>query len=110
MTLPAIPDIERWATMPFMLQMANIGSEVGRTSKWMLKGRKDMAESAFIRALDLMDLTIKCGRLGTPGRAPMLKELLRSRDMFADAFLSEDTATLSWLDSYYSAFARACRR
>lgn len=96
--------------MPFMLQMANIGSEVGRTSKWMQKGKDNLAESAFVRALDLMDLTIKWGRLGSEAREPMLKELLRSRDMFADAFMTRDMATLAWLDSYFSVFARASRQ
>lgn len=31
MYLPEKPNMERWAGMPFIVQMANIGSEVGRT-------------------------------------------------------------------------------
>ena len=38
---------EKWSTMPFVEQMANIGSEVGRTSKWVQKNKPNMAESAF---------------------------------------------------------------
>ena len=33
MNLPEKPNNERWAEMPFIAQMANIGSEVGRTLK-----------------------------------------------------------------------------
>lgn len=29
----------RWSEMPFVEQMANIGSEVGRTAKWKIKGK-----------------------------------------------------------------------
>lgn len=64
MELPVKPDETRWASMSFMDQMANIGSEVGRTAKWISKGKQSMAEGAFIRALDLFDLTIKYARLG----------------------------------------------
>ena len=28
---------ERWKSMPFVEQMANIGSEVGRTAKWYVQ-------------------------------------------------------------------------
>lgn len=45
-------DIERWREMPLIEQMANIGSEVGRTRKWAEKGNTRMAESAYLRALD----------------------------------------------------------
>ena len=46
-------DLERWREMPLTEQMANIGSEVGRTRKWTEKGNPSMAESAFLRALAL---------------------------------------------------------
>ena len=37
-------DADRWASISLMEQMANIGSEVGRTCKWLMKGKSDMAE------------------------------------------------------------------
>ena len=37
-------DADRWASISLMEQMANIGSEVGRTCKWLMKGKPDMAE------------------------------------------------------------------
>ena len=60
--LPVKPDKDKWAAMDFISQMANIGSEVGRTLKWKQKGNTALAKNAFIRALDLFDLTIKVGR------------------------------------------------
>ena len=37
-------DADRWASISLMEQMANIGSEVGRSCKWLMKGKPDMAE------------------------------------------------------------------
>ena len=47
MYLPEKPNMERWAEMPFIVQMANIGSEVGRTFKWKRKGNENMAKGAL---------------------------------------------------------------
>lgn len=109
--LPKKPDAARWAEMPLMEQMANIYSEVGRTSKWKQKGNAQLAMQAFIRALDLIDLTIAVGRKGadTPpaGRSSMLRELLRSRDLFCEEFLSDDPEAIKPSEKYFSHFARA---
>ena len=48
-------DTERWKSLSLFEQMANTGSEVGRTGKWVEKGNGQLAEGAFLRALDLMD-------------------------------------------------------
>lgn len=103
-------DNVRWAAMDFIGQMANIGSEIGRTYKWVSKGKKGLAESAFLRALDLIDLTLKYGRLNTDGRGTMLKELCRLRECFCGAYLESDTNTLSYLDRYMMDFAVAQRK
>ena len=108
--LPAIPDKKRWAEMPFVMQMANIGSEVGRTFKWKAKGNPEMAQKAFIRALDLFDLTIATGRSSADqvnGRASMLRELLRARDGFCEEYLSEDGSRLCASERYFQPFAKA---
>ena len=96
--------------MPFMEQMANIGSEVGRTSKWVNKNKPKMAESAFLRALELIDLTIMHGRLNSPLRSSMLRELCRIRESFCGAYESSDILTLDWLDKYFATFAVALRK
>ena len=103
-------DLDRWREMPLVEQMANIGSEVGRTRKWTEKGNQRMAESAFLRALDLIDATIQTGRYGLDSRGALLKEILRARDLFAESYNSSDCQTLSYLDKYFGQFALAVRR
>jgi len=107
MVFPAIPDERRWESMPLMSQMANIGSEVGRTLNWMSKSNSQMAMGAFIRALDIIDLTIKVGRKGQDNRDCLLKELCRCRDLFAQAFITSDLDTLKWVNKYFGQFALA---
>ena len=106
MTAPAY-DEKRWSAMPLAEQMANIGSEVGRTRKWLSKGKIAMAEGAFVRALDLIDLTVKYGRLGKPSRGALLEELCRAREIFCGAYLEADFDNLAYLDKYFGDFALA---
>ena len=101
---------ERWKSMPFVEQMANIGSEVGRTAKWVQKAKPAMAEGAFVRALELIDLTLKFGRLDSSDRCYMLKELCKVRELFCGAYESSDVKLLKWLDKYFGDFALAQRR
>lgn len=102
-------DVDRWAAMTLLEQMANIGSEVGRTRKWMEKGKMQLAESAFYRGLDLIDATIKVGRSNSPSRVCLLKELCRVRELYAEAFLENDSNSLAYLDKYFGQFAAAVR-
>jgi hypothetical protein len=110
------PNKERWATLPFIEQMANIGSEVGRTAKWIAKDKAEMAASAYLRALDLFDLTIEYGRIKERGRSVMLNEVCRARDYFTDAYSKSDIEKLAYLDKYFSFFAlrwqseKSCKR
>ena len=69
----------RWQKMPFLEQMANIGSEVERTIAWKEKGDKEYSDQAFIRSLELFDLT-----LGSKHTLPKLKEVARTREMWVD--------------------------
>lgn len=96
--------------MDFISQMANIGSEVGRTLKWKQKGNTTLAQNAFIRALDLFDLTIKVGRNNgsQSSRDSMLREVLMARDQFCEEYLSEDSNAIAPSDRYFSQFAKAC--
>ena len=107
-----IPHIDelRWSTLSLTEQMANIGSEVGRTLKWMEKGKMNFAEGAFIRALDLMDATIKYGRQNSPLRNNLLVELCRARELFAESYQNRDIDTCSYLNKYFGQFASALRR
>lgn len=106
-TLPQPPERNRWRELSLIEQMANISSEVGRTGKWKTKGNAAMAESAFIRALDLIDATIAEGRRNAPGRDSMLNELCREREMFCMEYLSEKPDALLPSERYFSHFAKA---
>jgi len=104
------PNSDRWASMTFAQQMANIGSEVGRSARWLSKNNSELAGGAFGRALDLIDLTIQFGRIGITGRGCLLRELCRARECYVEAFLAADYSTLSYLDRYFTCFAAICRR
>lgn len=100
----------RWAEMSFISQMANIGSEVGRTAKWKKKGKPEMAQNAFYRALELIDLTIKFGRINEPEkRSAMLRELCRVRECFCEDYFSDDVNSVDALEQYFMHFAIAER-
>jgi hypothetical protein len=95
-----------WHQRSLIDQLANVGSEVGRMRKW--QGRNaDLCERAFVRALDLLDLTISDPRW--KGRR---KELTRVRTFLCDAMEGgkEHGSTLQDLDRYFLAFAVAARR
>ncbi len=95
----------RWTTLSLVEQMGNTGSEVARMLRW--KGTDvTRCEQAFIRALELLDLTIQDRRW----RA-RLKELTRVREFLCDAMSGghEYGSTLEDLDKYFLAFATAAR-
>lgn len=75
----------RWQKMPFLEQMANIGSEVYRAINWRDKGDQEYAQSAFIRSLELFDLT-KESKL----TYSQYKELCRTRETWVDYFAYEN--------------------
>lgn len=47
----------RWQTLSLMEQLANVGSDEARAHHWQGKDAS-LSEKAFIRALELLDLTI----------------------------------------------------
>jgi hypothetical protein len=85
----------RWQTLPLVEQLANVGSDVARAHRWQEKDPL-LCEKAFIRALELLDMTIGDSRW--KGRR---KELTRVRE-----FLWSDLASL---DRYFYPFAVAAR-
>ena len=99
----------RWANMPFIEQMANIGSEISRTANWKEKGSEKRAQAAFDRAIELIDLTLKYGRTHEPGRSSMLRELCRLREILCEEYLSLDKSALKSFDNYFLQFGMAAR-
>lgn len=91
----------RWGEMSLMEQMANIGSEVSRTARWLHKGNEVQARKAFDRSLELIDLTIKFGRLNEGSRGAMLTEICRFREFYCGAFLAKDLDEIDWFNNKY---------
>ena len=92
--------------MSFPQQMANIGSETSRVLKALQSGKDSRAESAFARAQELIDLTIKYGRRDNKEmRSAMFLELCRFRELFCSAVLLRDFSALISLNKYLDQFA-----
>ena len=96
----------RWFDLSLIEQMANIGSEVGRTIKWKNKGSQKSSSLALDRALELSDLTID-----DPKNVDSLKEITRMREVLVDYFLGDNIYGSSDdnMDKYFYAFGVAAR-
>jgi len=93
---------DKWKKMSLAQQMGNIGSEVFRLIK--LKEKRDLknAQNSFIRALELIDLTIEDKRW--KGR---LFEILRLREIICNFYLDKKIYNVSSknLKNYFIPFA-----
>src|SRR3990167_5583975 len=96
---------ERWLTLSLAEQFSNIGSEVGRASKWQGKDEKSFW-GAVGRAFELFDLT----QMDKRWKGQRL-EIDRAREVFADAVLGghEYKSFLPDLDRYFMQFALLVR-
>ena len=95
----------QWKKLSFSEQMANVGSEVGRALSWKKKEKSDFSERAFIRALELLNITINC-HVGSK-----LKELTRVRELLIDYFYGDNyyhSSEKQW-NTYFYAFNYAAR-
>ncbi len=95
-------DLSRWQAMDIFAQLGNVASEVGRTFKWQAKGGSEQAESAFWRALELLDATIADPKNFTRG-----KELRRARELFCSVYYKtpEYIETPASIEQYFMHFA-----
>ncbi|MDP1846137.1 MAG: hypothetical protein Q8L09_05390 [Candidatus Moranbacteria bacterium] len=96
----------RWNELSFFEQMANVGSEVGRTIQWKKKNNTDYSQRAFERALELLDLTVADEK-----NRKRLRELLRVREALADHFVFDNiykSTNQNW-QNYFLAFNFAAR-
>jgi hypothetical protein len=98
----------RWFTLPFLEQMGNIGSEVGRAANAQGKDETRF-RGAVERALELFDLTLADARWIKRKR---LKEIARARELFCNAVYgnTEYNTSLQDLDRYFMQFAFAARK
>ena len=93
--------------MPFVEQMANVGSEVERALNWRAKNNTVYCQQAFERALELMDLTLQNSK-----GFPRLKELARVQEALVDYFAGDNqfmSTDVLWR-KYFSHFAYAARK
>ena len=95
----------RWGALTLMEQLGNVGSEVGRARRWQGEDTA-LFEGAFVRSLELLDLTIR-----DPRWRGRLKELTRAREVLCDAFGGgpEYASTLEDMERYFYPFALAAR-
>lgn len=95
----------RWFKMSLSEQMGNTGSEIHRL---VLSQNKDQArfDSAFDRALELIDLT-----LADPRWKKGYKEIARVREVLCDIFFGKNQydTSLEALDNYFFQFGLAAR-
>lgn len=97
----------RWAEMPLAEQMANVGSEVSRALNWQKKGKKDLSQKAFNKALELLDMTIAPIK-----KYSRLKELFRVREAMVDFFCGTNqfcSSELLWR-KYFDHFVYLVRK
>ncbi|MGB3023535.1 MAG: hypothetical protein WBB39_01885 [Candidatus Saccharimonadales bacterium] len=97
-------DKAKWQSMDIFNQMGNIGSEVGRALSAKRRGDERSMQAAFYRGLDLMDATVE--EL-VRQRSPRSKEVLRAREVFAQAIVTDTTDPT--LEQYFMQFAMAAR-
>jgi len=97
----------RWKEMPFVEQMANIGSEVERALNWQDKHNNAYCQQAFERCLELIDLTLDNHR-----KFSRLKEVARLREAIVDYFTGENQFRFTGesLRSYFLHFITVARR
>jgi hypothetical protein len=92
----------KWRKMSLAEQMGNIGSEVFRLINSKERGDLNNAKSSFVRALELIDLTIEDKRW--KGR---LFEVLRLREVICNFYLDKKIYNVSVdnLKKYFIPFA-----
>lgn len=89
----------QWQQFSLVVQLANVGSEVGRAILWRKKHDKDLSQSAFFRALELIDLTKK-----DPKNKARLKEICRMREVLVDYFFGQNIYCSNdnlWLNYFF---------
>lgn len=97
----------RWFEMSLMQQLGNVESEVSRAINWKNKNNAANSQAAFVRALELIDLTIIDQK-----NISRLREIVRMREVLADFFVGKNlfkSTDLSW-QKYFAYFAIAARK
>ena len=75
---------EKWQSLSFFEQMANVGAEIGRAINWRKKDMV-MSNASLFRGIELLDATIQDKK----NQKSKLVELCRLREVLADYFCTE---------------------
>jgi hypothetical protein len=96
----------RWFALTLIEQLANAGSEAGRTIRAAEAGDREQQQLAFSRLLELLDLT-----LADPRWRGRRKELCRLREVICDAFCGDNVygTSFAWLSRYFLEYGIAAR-
>ncbi len=78
---------ERWFKFSRMEQLANVGCDVIRAIQWKKRGNLEYSNDAFMRALELLTLTILDPKNKRRG---CLRELCRMRETLVDHFMGDN--------------------
>lgn len=99
----------RWWTLSLAQQLGNIGSEVSRALKWRSRNER-IAQGAFERALELIDLTLADPRHRRS--VARLREIARAREVVVDFFAGSNQygSDGPGLQRYFDHFAVAASR
>lgn len=98
-------DEQRWARLTLYEQLGNIGSEVGRALAAKRRGDQKSSLAALYRGLDLFDITASIW--SRQQKTLRTRELLRAREQFAEAIITEKDDPR--LEDYFMYFALAAR-
>jgi hypothetical protein len=92
---------EKWQSLSFFEQMANIGAEIGRAINWREKDG-EMSMASLYRGIELLDATIRDKK----NRKSKLSELCRLREVLADYFCFDNIygSTDQNLNNYFYGF------
>jgi hypothetical protein len=97
----------RWAKLPFVEQLAHVGSEVERAIAWRAKQHPAYSQQAFERALELLDLTLQHA-----DTRPRRKEVALLRETLVDDFAGTNqyhSTDAAWRN-YFACFTYAARK
>lgn len=99
----------RWWKLTLAEQLGHVGSELSRTLKWKSRDPR-IAQGAFERALELLDLTLADPRYRQS--VARLREIARAREVLVDflAGSNEYGSTGTGLQRYFDAYAFAASR
>lgn len=91
--------IERWEKLPFLDRVANVGSEVYRAISSRDKGAFEDSSLAFLRSLELFDITISRNLTGS-----QLNEICRLREIWKDYFVGDNyyKSDKSFFEKYFN--------